>query len=383
MSLKPKPICPIPQKTARIAKTAFPKGILLKMSDELGVLYEDKMFADLFSKERQPALAPRRLTLITMMQLTKGLSDRQAADVVRARLDWKYALGLELEDSDFDFSVFCEFRSRLIVGDAEHRFFDTMLDLLEQQGLLKAGGRQRTDATLVVATIRAMNRVVCAGKTLRATLNSLAEVAPEWVRSFAPDEWYERYAHRMEEYWHPKGGGKRTASVETMGADGYALLATIFSTLYLNWLQYLSAVETLQRVWIQQFEMIEGKLHLRADDTIPPSAQVICSPCDADAIYGRKLTAWWVGYKVHLTESCDEDCPWLITDVETSRTANGDVDVKPVIHQTLKEKGLLPKEHLIDTNYVEAKQFVQSRDTYGIDLIAPTGTDNKWQAKEQ
>ncbi|MBO0790639.1 MAG: transposase, partial [Ktedonobacteraceae bacterium] len=110
---------------------------------------------------------------------------------------------------------------------------------------------------------------------------------------------------------------------------------------------------------------------------------MLCSPYDTDATYGRKIPTWWIGYKVHLTESCDEDAPRFITHVETSRAGNGDVDVTPLIHQALKEKGLLPKEHLADTNYAEAKQFVQSRDEYGIDLVAPTRTDHKWQAKER
>ncbi len=92
---------------------------------------------------------------------------------------------------------------------------------------------------------------------------------------------------------------------------------------------------------------------------------------------------WWAGYKVHLTESCDQDAPRLITHVETSRAGNGDVDVTPIIHQALKKKDVLPKEHLTDTNYAEAKQFVQSRRDYGIELIAPTRADHKWQAQEQ
>jgi len=150
----------------------------------------------------------------------------------------------------------------------------------------------------------------------------------------------------------------------------------------LQWLQQVRAIEILRQVWVQQFELIEGKPHFRANDNIPPPPKMICSPYDVEATYGRKLTTWWVGYKVHLTESCDEDAPRLITHVETSRAGNGDVDVTPVIHQALKEKELLPKEHLTDTNYAEAKQFVQSRQQYGIDLIAPTRADHKWQAKE-
>src|SRR5436309_13428302 len=121
MSLKPEPICPVPQETARVAKAAFPKGsTFIKMRDELGVLYQDEAFAALFPKEGQPALAPWRLALVTIMQFAEGLADRQAADAVRSRIDWKYALGLELEDSGFDFSVLSEFRSRLIGGNAEY-----------------------------------------------------------------------------------------------------------------------------------------------------------------------------------------------------------------------------------------------------------------------
>ena len=145
----------------------------------------------------------------------------------------------------------------------------------------------------------------------------------------------------------------------------------------------MPAIEILRRVWVQQFELIEGKSHFRANDNIAPPPKMICSPYDVEATYGRKVTTWWVGYKVHLTESCDEGAPRLITHVETSRAGNGDVDVTPVIHQALKEKEVLPKEHLTETNYAEAKQFVQSRQQYGMDLIAPTRADHKWQAKEK
>lgn len=86
---------------------------------------------------------------------------------------------------------------------------------------------------------------------------------------------------------------------------------------------------------------------------------------------------------VHLTETCDEGKPRLITHVQTSRAGNGDVDVTPLIHQALQQKALLPTEHLTDTNYAEAKQFLQSRRDDGIDLIAPTRADHKWQAQER
>ena len=106
MSLRPESIPAVPEETVRVARAAFPKGNLyLKMRDELGTFYKDEDFAALFPTRGQPAFSPWRLALITVMQFSEGLSDRQAAEAVRARIDWKYALSLELEDSGFDFSV--------------------------------------------------------------------------------------------------------------------------------------------------------------------------------------------------------------------------------------------------------------------------------------
>ena len=192
-------------------------------------------------------------------------------------------------------SVLSEFRSRLIEGQMEYLLFETMLTCLKQRGLLKAGGRQRTDATHVLAAVRAKSSVVCVGETMRAALTILAEVVPEWLRSFAPDEWYERYEHRVEEYRLPKEQAKRTALVETRGADGYALLEAIYTTPELNWFHHVPAGEILRQVWVQQFERIEGRPNFRANDTIPPPPKMICSPYDIEATYGRKVSTWWVG----------------------------------------------------------------------------------------
>jgi transposase len=353
------------------------------MRDELGVLYTDEAFAPLFPADGQPALAPWRLALVTIMQFVEGLSDRQAADAVRARLDWKYALGLEVEDCGFDFSVLSEFRTRLVDGQAEYLLFETLLAAFKERGLLQAGGRQRTDATHVLAKVRALNRLVCVGETLRAALNSLAVVVPEWLQAFAPAEWHERYDHRVEEHRLPKDRAERAAFAETIGADGQALLTALGSTPALAWLHQVPAVQTLRQVWVQQFEVVEGRVRFRGDDNIPPPAQLICSPYDVQATYGRKRDTWWVGYKVHVTETCDEDKPRLITHVETSRAGNGDVDVTPLIHRALQAKALLPRQHLTDTNYAEAKQFLQSERDHGIDLVAPTRADHKWQAQQR
>ena len=221
MSLKPDPIEPVPEETARIAKAAFRKGNpLLKLRDELGTLFSDADFADLFPKLGQPGLAPWRLALITLLQFRENLPDRQAAEAVRARIDWKYLLGLELTDPGFDHSVLCEFRSRLLAGGAEECLLEKLLEACRARGLLKARGRQRTDATHVLASIRVLNRLELLGETLRAALNELATVAPGWLREVAPEGWYERYARRIEDGRLPRAAAEREAHACTIGGTG-------------------------------------------------------------------------------------------------------------------------------------------------------------------
>ena len=179
MSLKPSPIPVMPEDTARVARAAFPKGTpYLVLRDQLGVIFTDEDFADLFPQRGQPALAPWRLALVTVMQFRENLSDRQAAEAVRARIDWKYLLGLELSDAGFDFSVLSEFRDRLLTVQAEQRLLDKLLECCRHQGLLKARGQQRTDPTSVLAAIRVLNRLELVSETLRAALNEIAAVAP-------------------------------------------------------------------------------------------------------------------------------------------------------------------------------------------------------------
>src|SRR5215210_3036262 len=155
MSLQPQAVYVVPEDTARVARAAFPKGNpYLRMHDELGRLYADRDFAALFPTRGQPAFAPAQLALVTLMQFAENLSDRQAAEAVRARIDWKYVLSLELDDPGFDASVLCEFRGRLLAGEQETLLLDTLLALCRERGLLKARGQQRTDSTQVLAASR-------------------------------------------------------------------------------------------------------------------------------------------------------------------------------------------------------------------------------------
>ena len=165
----------VPVGTARAAKAAFPMGnLVMGIRDELAGLYTDADFADLFPPRGHPAACPWRLAVVTVLQFLEGLTDRQAADAVRGRLDWKYTLGLELTDPGFHFTVLAGFRTRLVTGRAAPRLLTRLLEQLRARGLLRARGTQRTDSTHVLAAVRTMNRLELVGETVRCALNRLA-----------------------------------------------------------------------------------------------------------------------------------------------------------------------------------------------------------------
>jgi transposase len=286
MSLKPQGASPIPETTARVAHAAFPKGnAIMRLRDALGPIYTDEQCRSLFAHDGQAALSPGLLALVTVLQFAEGLSDRQAADAARARIDWKYGLALELDDPGFDASVLSEFRSRLSAGQAEMLLFESLLALLREQGLLKARGKQRTDSTHVLAAIVMLNRLECVGETLRHALNVLATVAPDWLKPRAPQVWFERYARRFEEYRLPTKKEDRYALAEQIGADGRRLLQMIDAQTEWAWLREVPAVQILRRVWIQQFYASEPvePVRWRVAEDLPPAPQLISSPYDPEA----------------------------------------------------------------------------------------------------
>src|SRR5918999_3785646 len=228
MSLKSETIPSVPDDTARVARAAFPHGNpYLTLRDTLGRIFADADFAALFLACGQPGLPPWRLALVTILPFRETLADRQAAEAVRARIAWQYLLGLELTDPGFDFSVLSEFRDRLLAGSAEDLFWEELLEQCRVLGLLKARGQQRPDSTHVVAAIRVLSRLELVGETLRAALNELATVAPDWVQALAPLEWYERYGKRIEDARLPRGKAAREAEAQTVGEDGFRVLDAV------------------------------------------------------------------------------------------------------------------------------------------------------------
>jgi len=240
MSLQPTSMYVVPDQTARVAKAAFPKSTLcLQLYDQLGTIFQDQDFAELFPRRGQPAAAPFRLALVTILQFVEGLSDRAAADAVRGRLDWKYLLCLELDDPGFDYSVLCEFRARLLASGAERCLLERLLATLRAHKLVQARGRARTDSTDVVAAIRTMNRLERVIETLRAALNTLATVVPAWLQATVPADWLDRYGLRAEDSRLPQQDAERIAYAELVGCDGYALFAALRAETAPPWLREL------------------------------------------------------------------------------------------------------------------------------------------------
>jgi transposase len=393
MSLKPHPIQSVPEETARVAHAAFPHGTpYLTFRDELGPIFQNEDFTALFPTCGQPGLPPWRLALVTLMQFRENLADRQAAEAVQARIDWKYLLGLELGDPGFDFSVLSEFRDRLLAGRAEALLLDTLLERCRALGLLKACGQQRTDATHVLGAIRVLNRLELVAETLRAALNDLATITPTWLQNIVPPEWYKRYAKRIADTHLPREQAKRETYAQTVGEDGFTLLDALDAAETPQELRALPSIDTLRRTWHRHYERTLDeaaghrehpiyRVRFRPNRDLPPAAEGIESPYDTDARYRHKRDTQWTGYMVHLSETCEPTAPHLLTHVHTTTAAVHEAQCTAPIHQALGAKDLPASEHLVDAAYIDAERLVSSGTEYGITLRGPARPNPNWQAK--
>lgn len=378
MTWRSESLPPVPKTTAVMVKAAFPKGNLyVDLHTEFGAIYDDTQFADLYSKNRgRPVeVAPWRLALVTVMQYMEGLTDRQAADAVRRCMDWKYALSLELSDPGFDFTLLHDFRERFVLHQGAQELLDTLLEACQARGWIKARGKQRTDSTHVLAAIRTLNRLEMVLETLRAALNQLSEADATWVRQWVPLDWYERYGPRAESFRLPKDKSKREHLAAQIGADGYALMDAIYGGDDAHHLRHLPDLEVLRCVWVQQYyrctEAGMEEVRWRCQDEQPPAALRIQSPYDLEARYCTKRDTEWVGYKTHLSETCDAGYPDLITQTQTTLSTLQDSVMGPVIQQDLAQRDLLPGTHLVDTGYVNAAFLVTAQSEHHIDVVGP------------
>jgi transposase len=257
---------------------------------------------------------------------------------------------------------------------------NVMLAQFQTMGLLASGGRQRTDSTHVLAAVRDLNRLELAGRTLQLALDAIAVVAPGWLQTWVAPEWYARYAQPLSEFRLPQKAAERADLAVQIGWDGLAVMETVYrDPATPAAVRELEAVEILRQVWLQQYILMEDKLYWREREDMPPAARLIQSPFDPEARYSRKRSRKWMGYKVHLTETCNDGAPHLITHVLTTNATEQDVDAVEPVHAGLKQIDCLPDVHLVDTGYTSAPLLVDSQTDYAVELLGPVVEKRTWQ----
>jgi transposase len=288
MSMRPVPWPGVPEQTALVARRAFPKGSLaIRLRDEIGPLFQDTDFLGAFGTQGKPGIAPSLLMLVTVLQFVERLTDRQAAQAVAGRIDWKYALSLELDNPGFDNSVLAEFRARLVGNDLARLAFDRLLERCRELGLVKDGGKQRTDSTHVIAAVRDLNTMELAGDAVRALLEALATEAPAFLAETVDLKQYaERYGPPVSAWRQPRTAAERDALTVQYGRDGRTLLGAIYAQHgEFAWLRQLPQAAMLCTVLRQTF-LVEtdtrGRQVMRRRDAnkdgVPPAQGRLASP---------------------------------------------------------------------------------------------------------
>jgi transposase len=395
-----------------------PRPLAVLIRDRLGQWLRDEDFAAAFGTGGRPGWSPSRLALVTVLQRAENLTDRQAAEAVRTRIDWQYLLGLPVDDPGFDHTVLAEFGGRVAGAGLEQVVLDALLARLVSEGLVKAGGKQRTDSTHVVAAVAALTRLQLAGESVRAALEALAAAHPAWLdqRVCVPD-FARRYGTPMTSWRPPLSPPEQDELAIAYARDGYALLEAVYDSAAPAWLRELPAVGVLRRVLLQNYTRTiteDGRAVIRRrekqpdGDGLPPGHARIASPYDTDARWAarRDSSSSWLGYKLHITETCDDPPPCtcrpagtgapegehaqgcahlvfpnLITNVATTDATVTDHQMTEPVQDALAARNLAPGRHYADSGYASAALVVSALARWGIALIAPLLADTSAQAR--
>jgi transposase len=274
----------MPEDPKKVAQAAFSNGNLyLPLREELGSIYNEELFTELFCEEGQPGGRPWCLALSPVMEFAENLSDRPAAEAVRARLDWKSELSWELAASGFHYAILSEFRSRLIQPEKSQWGLDEILKIFKEKKLIKGRGPQRTDSTQVLATGRALHQLEIVGETLGYSLNVLSLGVPDWLRNRIRPEGVDRYGARIDEYRLPQEPSPREILLKTIGTDGQDLLDLIEKAKNLPWIKESAAIKTRKTVWGQPYLVENGPSRPGEFKEMPPVREWIRAPYDPEA----------------------------------------------------------------------------------------------------
>ena len=338
--------------------------------DRLEGLWCDEDFADWYPRDGRPGLSPAQLATVCVLQFLLGLSDRQAAEAVRCRIDFKYAMAIELDDPGFHHSVLGDFRERLAQDDRADRLLDLALARLKEAGLVGERTTQRTDSTHVLAAVRDLTRLELVTEAVRAALEEVARTAGHLLVGLVDEDWGRRYGRPVRLGKNPTRPKTRILAA---GDDACRLLEVLHG----GEAPYGSGpqAEALRQIVVQNYYRdAAGRLCWRTaeDGGLPPSSSAVVSPYDITARYVRHgHIIRWKGFAAHLTETCASDSVNVITDVATTSAATNDGQALPGIHTRLARRGLLPAEHLVDGGYTSLVHLERAAREHEITVTGP------------
>jgi len=371
LSVRPRCSEQVPSLTAQIARASNPGGTTaMWVRDRLDGLWSDEDFVDWYPRDGRRGLSPARLATVCVLQFLLGLSDRQAAEAVRCRIDFKYALAMELDDPGFHHSVLTDFRERLTGDGRADHLLDLALARLKQAGLVHDRTTQRTDSTHVLAAVRDLTRLELVTESVRAALEEVARTAGHLLVGLVDEDWGRRYGRPVRLGKNPTRPKNRILAA---GQDGYRLLEHLHD--HPSGYRPGSQAEALRQILVQNYyHDAAGRLCWRTseDGGLPPSSLAIVSPYDTTARYVRHgHIIQWKGFAAHLTETCASENVNVITDVATTSAATNDVQALPGIHTRLARRGLLPAEHLVDGGYTSLVHLERATREHQVTVSGP------------
>jgi transposase len=375
MTMRVRDVGKIPAETAALGQKLLGEANLYRViGDHLAEIIRDEQFTEMYDAMGREAVWPSLLAMVTVFQFQENVPDREAAEMVVTRVDWKYALHLPLDYTGFHYSCLCYFRKRLVKHAREALIFDTVLERVKELGFVRKRGKQRTDSIAVVGAVRNLSRLELVTETLRVTLRALEATDPAWLAQAVPASFDEVYAHTRRDYQLTEA--ERMAGLQQTGRDGFWLLDQLDASGSAAILT-LEAVATLRTVWGQQYERVGEMVTSRTK--LVACTDLVVTPHDPGVRVGEKRGKSWIGEKVHITETAEAGGPNFITDVSTAGASSGDGGALLEIRERLAAREVTPGEQYVDAGYVSGKEMAAS-EAAGIVLMGPPLSDTSRNA---
>lgn len=355
----------IPEDTANLGQELLGEdNIYRQLGDKLADLLKDEDLAWMYSTQGGPALSPVILALVIVFQMMEKLPDRMAAEMVRVRIDWKYALHLPLNWVGFHWTNLSHFRRRLIENEAEYEVFDRVVEMMVEIGFIRRRGKQRTDSMSILGLVARLSRLELTLETIRVVLAGIEKVDATWLGKNVPAAFLERYGFKKQTYKMTEE--EVAAELRQAGADGLWLRQQLEAAPV--GIQELESVKVMGEIWSQQFEWDEAGSYQGPKEKLEGHG-LIQSPHEPEVRYREKRDKKWQGYVSQVSETAEEKGEVnFITDIGVTDAQASDVRSLPEVQERLVERAVPPEEQDVDQAYVSGTSLAESEEQ-GIKLV--------------